>query len=112
MQTIDQIFSDFPQKTVDLRQKVKSGTGKSASSSVTKTGLKVFLQADGGDLDSGIVAGSVHRIFISQEQLGSTALDYGDELIIGSNAYVIFGLMLEDGSPDIEAYYELECKKT
>lgn len=112
MRTIDQIFSDFPRKTANLRQPVKSASGKSATDSVTKTGIKIFLQADGGDLDSGIVAGSVHRIFVSQEQLGSTVLDYGDELIIGSDTYTIFGLMLEDGSPDVAPFYELECKKT
>ncbi len=111
MQTIDEIFAILPVKLMDLKQSVKSASGKTETYSVVLSGLKVFLQGDDGDLSAGLLAGTNYTAFICQSQLGNIKISNTNQLVENSNEYDVIASLLEESSPHIAPFYQLTLEK-
>lgn len=95
---------------VDLEQ--ITTTGKTQVPTITKTGLKLFLQPKTGDLSIGVVSGVSFTGYLFTAQLGGTAIKQNDKLIFGSIIYeVVSDGMLMDMSQEYEPFYELDLEK-
>ncbi len=108
---IDSVFSDFPIKLMDLKQSAKSSSGKTETFAVILSGLKVFLQADSGNLSVGLLGGITFTAFLSLEQLGNVKININNQLVEGSVEYDVIAIMLEDSSPDYAPFYKLTIQK-
>lgn len=109
---IDQaMFEEVCQVTiVDLEQTI--GTGKTQNPTITKTGLKLFLQSNDGDLSLGLVAGVSFTGFVFINQLDGTIIKQNDKLKVGTVIYeVVSDGQLMNQNLDFEAFYELNLEK-
>ena len=105
------IFEAIHNKTVvDLVS--TEATGKTRTEKVLKTGLVLFLQNSGGNLDMGIQAGTLYTGYLFTDQLDEYEIKQNDKFKVGAIYYeVISDGELMNQNNDFEPFYKLQLSK-
>jgi hypothetical protein len=111
MTNINDLFGDFPRKTVDFYKKNSSISGKTKTDNLVLSSIEVFIQTRKSNLVTGITAGKHFKMYVDTSILAGNEIDFGDKFKIGTDQYEVKGLELKDYESNTTPFYQLEVEK-